>query len=145
MGLQTAGGLRSPLGMVAGTASSTAVQLPSGRFAACWPIGLGSYNGGAAVFLASERRILDPREEVLPIPISEDAVPLLSEASETGYCCVALLYHVQVRGIFVFCQACAVLLEALDTAVLRALKRGYLMKIVRQRSGCGRCGFAVVL
>lgn len=62
--------------------SRKAVELPSGRFAACWPIGLGQYNGGAAVFLASGRRILDPREEVLPIPISEEAVSLLSEASE---------------------------------------------------------------
>ena len=68
--------------MVVGTDNRQAVQLPSGRFAACWPIGLGQYNGGAAVFLGSKRRILDPREEVLPIPISDEAVPLLSEASE---------------------------------------------------------------
>lgn len=68
--------------MVVGTDNKNAVQLPSGRFAACWPVGLGQYNGGAAVFLGSKRRILDPREEVLPIPISDEAVPLLSEASE---------------------------------------------------------------
>lgn len=58
------------------------VQLPSGRFTACWPIGLGSYNGAPAVFLSNKRRILDPREEVFPIPIDKEAVPLLSEASE---------------------------------------------------------------
>lgn len=70
--------------MVSGSTGSrqTAVQLPSGRFAACWPIGLGQYNGGPAVFLASKRRILDPREEVFPVPIPEEAVSLLSEASE---------------------------------------------------------------
>lgn len=60
-------------------------HLPSGDFAACWPVALGQYNGGAAVFLGRQQRILDPREEVLPVPIPEDAVPLLSEASE---CCV---------------------------------------------------------
>lgn len=69
--------------MVSGTGNrQSVVQLPSGRFSACWPIGLGSYNGGPAIFLANKRRILDPREEVLPIPIGREAVPLLSEASE---------------------------------------------------------------
>lgn len=71
--------------MVSGTGNrQSVVQLPSGRFSACWPIGLGSYNGGPAVFLANKRRILDPREEVLPLPIGPEAVPLLSEASECG-------------------------------------------------------------
>lgn len=75
--------------MVSGTGSRQApVQLPSGRFAACWPVGLGQYNGGPAVFLANKRRILDPREEVLPIPIPEEAAPLLSEASEYKSSCV---------------------------------------------------------
>lgn len=68
--------------MISGSTPDRQAQLPSGQFAACWPIGLGSYNGGPAVFLASKRRILDPREEVLPIPIPDEAVPLLSEASE---------------------------------------------------------------
>lgn len=68
--------------MVTGTSNRQDVQLPSGRFAACWPVGLGTYNGGAAVFLASGRRILDPREEVFPLPISEESVALLAEASE---------------------------------------------------------------
>ena len=67
--------------MVVGT-DKQAVHLPSGRFTACWPVGLGQYNGGPAVFLASKRRILDPREEVFPIPISDEVVSLLSEASE---------------------------------------------------------------
>lgn len=68
--------------MVTGTSNRQTVQLPAGRFTASWPIGLGTYNGGPAVFLASQRRILNPREEVMPIPISEEAVPLLSEASK---------------------------------------------------------------
>eukprot|EP00904_Undaria_pinnatifida_P000681 jgi/Undpi1/10613/HiC_scaffold_29.g13063.m1 len=68
--------------MVVGT-DKQAVHLPSGRFTACWPVGLGQYNGGPAVFLASKRRILDPREEVFPIPISDEVVSLLSEASES--------------------------------------------------------------
>lgn len=79
-----AGTTAASLRMVSGTGNrqSSTVQLPSGRFAACWPIGLGSYNGGPAVFLANKRRILDPREEVFPIPVGPEAVPLLSEASE---------------------------------------------------------------
>ncbi|CBJ48652.1 conserved unknown protein [Ectocarpus siliculosus] len=78
--------------MVSGTGSRQApVQLPSGRFAACWPVGLGQYNGGPAVFLANKRRILDPREEVLPIPIPEEAAPLLSEAMQPRDVSVAVL------------------------------------------------------
>lgn len=69
--------------MVSGTINRQEVQLPSGRFTACWPVGLGTYNGRAAVFLASGRRILDPRDEVLPVPIAEEAVVLLAEASES--------------------------------------------------------------
>lgn len=75
----------SPAYRQAQTMVSTAnrqVELPSGRFTACWPIGLGSYNGAPAVFLSNKRRILDPREEVFPVPIDKEAVPLLSEASE---------------------------------------------------------------
>lgn len=68
--------------MVSGTINRQEVELPSGRFMACWPVGLGTYNGRAAVFLASGRRILDPRDEVLPVPIAEEAVALLAEASE---------------------------------------------------------------
>lgn len=68
--------------MVSGTINRQEVELPSGRFTACWPVGLGTYNARAAVFLASGRRILDPRDEVLPVPIAEEAVPLLAEASE---------------------------------------------------------------
>lgn len=82
--------------MVSGTGNrQSTVQLPSGRFAACWPIGLGSYNGGPAVFLASKRRILDPREEVFPIPIGPEAVPLLSEASE----CTSAQQYLSVGGL----------------------------------------------
>ncbi|CAB1109726.1 unnamed protein product [Ectocarpus sp. CCAP 1310/34] len=78
--------------MVSGTGSRQApAQLPSGRFAACWPVGLGQYNGGPAVFLANKRRILDPREEVLPIPIPEEAAPLLSEAMQPRDVSVAVL------------------------------------------------------
>lgn len=84
--------------MVTGTRKSQTVLLPSGRFVGCWPVGLGQYNGGAAVFLAKERRILNPREEVLPIPITEDAVSLLSEASEwTDLLFVEVRYWVPVR------------------------------------------------
>ncbi|CAM9747337.1 unnamed protein product [Ascophyllum nodosum] len=68
--------------MISGTSTREKVQLPSGRFAACWPIGLGTYNGRAAVFLASGRRILNPRDEVLPVPVVEEAVPLLAEAMQ---------------------------------------------------------------
>lgn len=74
---------RTPASMVTSTRTDRE-QFPVGEFASCWPVGLGRYNGGSAVFLAKERRLLDPREEVLPIPISERAVPLLSEASK--YC-----------------------------------------------------------
>lgn len=62
--------------------SAAAQHLPAGDFAACWPVALGQYNGGAAVFLSKDRSILNPREEVLPVPIDEAALPLLSEASE---------------------------------------------------------------
>lgn len=85
--------------MVVGTDNKQAVQLPSGRFAACWPVGLGQYNGGAAVFLGSKRRILDPREEVLPIPISDEAVPLLSEASELSERLFALTFACDVVSL----------------------------------------------
>lgn len=84
--------------MVSGTGNrQSAVQLPSGRFAACWPVGLGSYNGGPAVFLANKRRILDPREEVFPIPIDPEAVPLLSEASECA-CAHCFAWEACVTG-----------------------------------------------
>lgn len=71
-----------------------AVQLPSGRFTACWPVGLGQYNGGPAVFLATKRRILDPREEVFPVPIPDEAVSLLSEASECVRAYPPMFVHV---------------------------------------------------
>ncbi|CAN0258739.1 unnamed protein product [Pylaiella littoralis] len=79
--------------MVSGSTGSrqATVQLPSGRFTACWPVGLGQYNNGPAVFLANKRRILDPREEVFPVPIPKEAVSLLSEAMQPRDVSVAAL------------------------------------------------------
>ena len=82
--------------MISGTSTREKVQLPSGRFAACWPIGLGTYNGRAAVFLASGRRILNPRDEVLPVPVVEEAVPLLAEAS--GF---TMLFVLQILFLYI--------------------------------------------
>lgn len=83
--LTSLGPCRVPSTMVTGTRIEQE-KLPIGEFVACWPIGLGRYNGGSAVFLAKKRRLLDPREEVMAVPISESSVPLLSEASECNAC-----------------------------------------------------------
>ncbi|CAM9523221.1 unnamed protein product [Scytosiphon promiscuus] len=91
--LSSASTSKAPVRMMASGVEDrqASALLPSGRFAACWPIGLGQYNGGPAVFLAGKRRILDPREEVLPIPIPDEAVPLLSEAMQPRDVSVAVL------------------------------------------------------
>ncbi|CAM9746954.1 unnamed protein product, partial [Phaeothamnion confervicola] len=51
-----------------------------GPFIELHPVGLGTYNGHPAVYLASTPRLVDPRGDVLPIPVSEPAAKVLEDA-----------------------------------------------------------------
>mmetsp|Transcript_6327 Transcript_6327/g.8387 ORF Transcript_6327/g.8387 Transcript_6327/m.8387 type:complete len:467 (+) Transcript_6327:34-1434(+) len=54
-----------------------------GRFFPTYLVGLGSYNGEDAAFLAQTPSITSPRQEVLPVPVLEGSVALLKKVLDS--------------------------------------------------------------